>query len=94
LPRRGNGHHIGKTDAARKQSLKTELAKIERQIEQLLERVTETSVAAVAVRYENCIQQLNEEQVLIKERIANCGRPLKSFDESLRTSLVFSRKPL
>lgn len=37
--------------------------------------------------------QPEERKIEISERIANCRRPLRSFDETLRTSLDFLANP-
>jgi hypothetical protein len=39
------------------------------------------------------IRKLWEDKIAISEKIANCGRPLKSFDETLRTALDFLGNP-
>jgi site-specific DNA recombinase len=77
----------------RARGLKGELAKIERQVEQLLDRITATDVASVIGAYEAKIKKLEEEKIVVSERIKNCGRPLKSFDETLRTALDFLASP-
>jgi site-specific DNA recombinase len=41
----------------------------------------------------NRIRRLEERKIEISEKIANCGRPLSSFDETLRTSLDFLANP-
>ncbi|WP_258195682.1 hypothetical protein [Nitrosomonas ureae] len=39
--------------------------------------------------YEKKIRQLEEEKIEIDEKIAKCGRPLQSFDETFRTAFSF-----
>ena len=73
--------------------LKTDLAKVERSIGQLLDRVVETDSRTIVKTYEARIASLEEEKALLAERIANCGRPLKSFDASFRTALDFLANP-
>jgi len=48
---------------------------------------------SVISTYENRIRQLEERRIELNERIANCGRPLRSFDETLRTLLDFLENP-
>jgi hypothetical protein len=48
---------------------------------------------SVITAYENRIRNLEERKIEISEKIANCGRPLRSFDETLRTSLDFLANP-
>jgi hypothetical protein len=79
--------------AAQTRSLKSELAKIEREVEQFLDRIAETEVSSVITAYENRIRKLEARKLEVAERIANCGRPLKSFDETLRTEMGFLASP-
>ena len=37
--------------------------------------------------------QLEEQKIVLSEKVANCGRPLRGFDETLRTSLDFLASP-
>lgn len=73
--------------------LETELAKIERDVEQFLDRIAQAQLPSVITAYENRIRRLEERKIEIGERITNCGRPLRSFDEALRTSLDFLANP-
>lgn len=73
--------------------LEVELAKIEREVEQFLDRIAQAQLPSVVTAYENRIRRLEERKIEIGERIAHCGRPLRSFDETLRTSLDFLANP-
>src|SRR5690606_7735757 len=73
--------------------LQTQLTKIERQVEQLLDRIVESETPSVVAAYERRVRQLEEQKVEISEKIANCGRPIRSFDETLRTALDFLGNP-
>lgn len=75
------------------QSLKAALAQVERKIEQLLDRITEADVASVIRAYEDRIRKLEEQKAEIVEQIASCGRPVRSFDETVRTALDFLGNP-
>jgi site-specific DNA recombinase len=81
------------TSAGRAKALQAKLTKVERQEGQLLDRIVEASAPAVISAYENRIRKLGEEKIAISEKIANCGRPLKDFDETLRTALDFLGNP-
>jgi hypothetical protein len=76
-----------------RRGIKAELAKIDRQVEQLLDRITATDVVSVIGAYETKIKKLEEEKIILKGRMKNSGRPLKSFDETLRTALDFLASP-
>jgi hypothetical protein len=90
LPRR---NHRLASAAARRTSLKAALAKVERDVEQFLDRIAQAELPSVITAYENHIRRLEERKIEISEKIADCGRPLRSFDETLRTSLDFLANP-
>ena len=66
---------------------------IERKVEQFLERVVETDSLTLASTYENKIHKLEKEKVTIDQKIKNCGRPLKSFDETFEPAVRFLANP-
>ena len=78
---------------ARGRALKKELTNIEKQVGQLLDRITETTVPSVITAYENRIRKLEEQKLLLIEKIETAGRPLRSFDEALRTAMEFLASP-
>jgi site-specific DNA recombinase len=86
-------NHRLASEKASRTSLKTELAKVERDIERFLDRIAQAEPLSVITVYENRIRRLEERKIEISEKIANCGRPLRSFDETLRTSLDFLANP-
>ena len=85
-------HRLASADASRT-SLNAELAKVERDIERFLDRIAQAEPLSVITVYENRIRRLEERKIAISEKIANCGRPLRTFDETLRTSLDFLANP-
>ena len=78
---------------AHARSLRTELAKIDRQVEQFLDRIADTDVQSVASAYEARIKKLEEQKIVVSERIAKCGRPMRSFDQTPRTAMDFLASP-
>lgn len=86
-------NHRLATGVERTKALRAELAKVERQEGQLLDRIVVASAPAVVSAYENRIRKLGEDKAAISEKIANCGRPVKSFDSTLRTALDFLGNP-
>jgi hypothetical protein len=62
-------------------------------VEQFLDRIAQAQLPSVITAYENRIRRLEERKIELNERIANCGRPLRGFDETLRTSLDFLANP-
>lgn len=79
-----------KTRAAK---LKIELQKVERGIEQFIDRVMVSDSPSLVAAYESRIKSLEEEKVAIRENIAKCGTPLKNFDASFRTAIEFLGNP-
>ena len=64
-----------------------------RQVAQLLTRILDTSVPSVIEAYEEKVQRLESDKLLIKERLATEGRPVSSFDDTLRTVLASVANP-
>jgi hypothetical protein len=86
-------HRLANT-AEQEKALKTELEKTQRSVEQFLDRIAVAQLPSVITAYENRIRKLEAQKLDLNEKIANCGRPLRSFDETLRTSLGFLANPL
>ena len=70
-----------------------ELGRIDKKVNQLLDRVMEADTPTLVETYENKIRELQEQKVTMAEKIKNCGRPLQSFDESFRTAFDFLGNP-
>lgn len=85
----------GRIDSAttRAQALKIEMQKVDRTIGQILDRVVEADSTTIIKAYENRIRTLEEEKTALREKIANCGRPLADFDTSFRTAMEFLANP-
>jgi site-specific DNA recombinase len=79
--------------ADRIRTLKADMSKIEKQIEQFLDRIADTDTVSIIKTYESRIRKLEEQKIVIEEKIAHCGRPVRSFDETLRTALDFLGNP-
>lgn len=79
-------HRLASGEAMRR-TLKTEIDAIEKSVGQLLDRILETDTPLVARAMEKRIQKLEEEKAVKLEKIEKCGRPVRSFDASVRTAL-------
>ncbi len=66
---------------------------IERKVEQLVERVVAADSAILITTYERQIKQLEEERILIEEKIKKCGTVDASFEEVNRTAKEFLANP-
>lgn len=67
--------------------------KIEKQVAALLERILDASLPSVITAYENRIQKLEAEKLLIRERMTKTTRPARDFDKTVRTALGFLVSP-
>lgn len=74
-------------------TLEGEIRAIEKKVDALLERIVEASSDSVIKAYERKIKELETQKTLAQEKIANCGKPLKSFGETYRTAFDFLANP-
>ncbi|MFZ4122768.1 MAG: recombinase family protein [Caulobacterales bacterium] len=73
--------------------LRAQFADTERQISTLLDRIVQAKTQAVADALEERVVLLTSEKLELAERIEKSGKPLRSFDQSLRTALEFLANP-
>ena len=85
-------HRLTQADA-QADAIRTELTKVEKQIDQLLDRVVDASVPSVINAYETRIRRFEEQKLLMLEKLASCARPASDFDAALRTALDFLANP-
>ncbi len=78
---------------AETESIRQNILRIEHKTEQFFDRITETDSQTLITAYEKKIRKLEEEKITLDEKIAKCGRPLASFDETFRTALTFLSNP-
>lgn len=81
------------TGAERVKELKAELGKANQQVEQFLDRIAEATVPSVISAYEKRIKALEDRKIVLAEKIATTGRPVRSFDETVRTAFAFLASP-
>ena len=74
-------------------ALGSELARIEKQVGQLLERILDATVPSVIAAYEERVRKLEEDRAVIRERMTGRAAPATSFDDALRTALDFIASP-
>ncbi len=73
--------------------LQNELKVIENKVEKFLGRIVETDNMTLVTTYENKVRKLEEEKIAINEKVRNCGRPLKTFDEAFEPAFRFLSNP-
>ncbi len=81
------------TGAERTKALKAELVKVNQQVDQFLDRIADASVPSVITAYEARIKALEDRKIVLAENIAKTGRPVRGFDETLRTAFDFLASP-
>ncbi len=74
-------------------SIENSLVKIDRQVEQLLDRIIKTENDTVISAYEKRIKDLEEQKIVLSENIAKCGAKLPDFDKTYRTAFEFLENP-
>ena len=78
---------------AEKKHMAAEISQIDRKVEQLVERLLSAESETVIRVYESQIGKLESEKLVLSEKIAQCGRPLDTYEESFRTSMDFLANP-
>ena len=81
------------TAEGRIEALRTQLRETERQIETLLDRMVEAKLQVVADALEARIEQLTKDKLVLAEKLSRLAQPIRSFDDSLRTALIFLTEP-
>ena len=81
--------------AAAKDTLKTQIAKTEKQIDHLLDRIIEASSDSVvaAAAYEKRIAKLEREKLLAQEQLSKTGQPKHTLEESFEHALQCLSNP-
>jgi DNA invertase Pin-like site-specific DNA recombinase len=85
--------HRLKYQEALTSSVKDELQKVERKVKDLLNRIVNTDNPMVVEAYETKLAELTREQVVCKEKIANCGTSIEGFEDTCRTAMDFIQNP-
>ena len=82
------------TDAQNtKKALAKQLADVDRQIENLLDRIVDANSATVVSAYEARIEKLEREKIVLKERIAKAVPPKGRLEECIEHALEFLSNP-
>ncbi|WP_299790810.1 recombinase family protein [uncultured Marivita sp.] len=73
--------------------LKANIKQLEKQIDQLLDRIVDASNSSVVTAYEKRIAKLEREKVLAEEQLAQSGKPRHTFEESFEHAMRFLSSP-
>ncbi|CFX23556.1 Resolvase domain [Candidatus Filomicrobium marinum] len=81
------------TMTAQTTGARAERAKIERQMERVMERLIETDDAALMSAFEAQLRKLQERKLILSEKLKSGTAEKSSFDETYRTALSFLANP-
>ncbi len=76
-----------------RRELQHQIAVIERKTEQFLDRIAAADSMTLITSYERQIKNLEEQRVVLQEKIQKCGQFDNAVDETARTALRFFAKP-
>ncbi|MDD9715791.1 hypothetical protein PVW48_03490 [Dinoroseobacter sp. PD6] len=76
-----------------KEALKKQLADVERQIENLLDRLVETEKASVVAACEARIDRLEREKLVLSERLEKTAPPKGQLEDCIELALKFLASP-
>jgi hypothetical protein len=69
--------------------MNVERSRIDRKVDQLMDRIVEAGSLALVAVYERRVPGLEQREADVNENITSCGRPLADVDNSFRTALTF-----
>ncbi len=73
--------------------LKTDVNKIDKQIEQLMDRIVEAPSSSIVSAYEKRIAKLEKQKLTIEEKTKNGGKPPHAYEELFELALKFLSNP-
>lgn len=74
-------------------TLKAEVNRADKQVEQMLNRIVETTNSSVIKAYEQRVEKLEREKALALEQMESVGKPQSSFTETFEHALMFLSSP-
>jgi site-specific DNA recombinase len=76
-----------------KKSLESKNTEIERQIEQLVDRIVDTTSPSTIAAYERRIEKLEREKLIAVEKLRSDTEPKRTYEEMFELALVFLANP-
>jgi DNA invertase Pin-like site-specific DNA recombinase len=80
-------------DTAHKQSLTSALREAEKKIENLLDRIVESTTGSVIAAYEKRIDTLEREKLVLQEKLQNTAKNKRPFAEMFKLTMLFLANP-
>lgn len=74
-------------------SMKAEISKVDRDIEKLVDTLIETDSENTIKALERKIGKLETKRATLREKVENCGKPLRDYDEVFEHSMKFLSSP-
>lgn len=84
---------LGEQAASMREEVRRRIAEIEKQTAALLDRIIEASSQSVITRYEQRINELERERLVMAEKLETKARPRKSFEEMFELTLGILANP-
>ena len=84
---------LGSDAEAEKNLLKQKARELDKELAKFLDRAMEANSPTMVRAYEKRIQDIENEQLIIQEKIAKCGAALPDFDKTYRTAMRFLSNP-
>ncbi len=82
-----------KSHAAQKEVIKQEYQNVDKEIQKLLDKIVETSSTTVQQKLESRIDELEQQKLLLEDKMEKTGRPTKTYDGMYRTAMDFLLNP-
>lgn len=77
----------------RKKAIRSQIAKVEKQIEQLVDSIADGGADKIIAVIGARVEKLERERLVLEERIAEMPGPKTSYSKTLRTALSFLANP-
>ena len=74
-------------------ALQGDLKQLERKTENLLDKIVDTDHPQIASTLEKRLRHMEEQKIVLEEKIAQCGTEIRDFDKSFRTAFEFFENP-
>jgi site-specific DNA recombinase len=82
-----------KSSESSRAHLIAEAARIDRQVATLVDRIVNADSQALISTYEERLRALELQKAEMRAQVAECGRPLRDFDDVYRTAMEFLENP-
>lgn len=85
--------HRRDSQLAHKAQIEKHLRKVEKDIENILDRIVDAQSGAVIAAFEKRIEALQKEKIVLEEKLNHSEHPAKPFDQMYRTAMVYLKNP-